>query len=139
VHARRLRLAEETDPQADSRPATERFTKCTRCKGEHGRECVECKGMGWRELEGAALEEDTPQWWPEVGQFLRAWSLVERYGVPGWLALEAEADGTPAVADECFTDALLVFTAELESLEHEQRKAAAEEERREIRRASSKR
>jgi hypothetical protein len=95
--------------------------------------------MGWVELQGQPLEEQSPEWWPEVGPFLRAWALVERYGVQGWLALEAEASGEPAVADDGFTEALLLYTAELEGLEHEERKAQASKQRQEQRRAGSKR
>lgn len=137
MHARRQRLAAEAE--AESEPATERFTKCTTCQGRHGQDCVACKGMGWVELQGQPLEEQNPEWWPEVGPFLRAWALVERYGVPGWLALEAEAGGEQAVADDGFTEALLLFTAELEGLEQEERKAQASKQRQEQRRAGSKR
>lgn len=58
--------------------------------------------------------DEAPAWLGSVGGFLRAWSLVERFGVDGWLRLEGGREADPLMGDW-----LLLFNGELERLRSE--------------------
>lgn len=60
------------------------------------------------------LRAEAPGWFGAVGDFLRAWSMVERFGVDGWLRLEGSREADPLLGDW-----LLLFNGELERLRSE--------------------
>lgn len=75
-----------------------------------------------------------PAWLAALSEFLRAWSMVERYGVEGWLRLVGSREPDPG-----FADALEVFTSELERLRAETDAEEARRRRAEVEAAKARR
>lgn len=117
VHENRQRTAERLDGRSPA--AADLIERCPDCAGPA---CERCGGLGVidRERPGDDLDVEG------IEDFLRAWSLVERYGVSGWLQLEHPDGAEPS---EAFVDALLVFSGELDRLEIETRAREAEQRR----------
>lgn len=92
--------------------------------GQPLQECAACHGLGIvdmadpRELpeRWAERPDETPEWARDCGGAIRAWSLVQRYGVEGWLALDGARE-----ADPLFVQALAVLSEEYARLEHLER------------------
>lgn len=113
-----MRRAAEEDPEHTGKNA---WTECPTCRTKHGEDCPICGGMGWVAL----AEEEPPEDFDDLAEFLRAWAMIERYGLGDWML----AAGVGELPDQ-FMDALAILNGELDRLEHEERKARAVDQRR---------
>lgn len=135
MHRVRTEEARELDPSAPS-PSSDgkRYSPCPTCTGLHGRACELCGGLGHvlGRTALAEVEEDAPAWFDAVAEFLRAWQLVERYGLDGAFRVLALGDDT-AEFDPAFVEALELFAAEIERLDLAERREQAEQDRKRAR------
>jgi hypothetical protein len=107
--------------------AADTMVVCPVCSGlQPARdECTRCEGIG-------AIDKPPPHDSPppaaiECAPVLRAWALIRRYGIQGWMVLEGIEAGDVA-AD--FTEHLAIVEVEYARLEHQARVEEAAKQRR---------
>jgi hypothetical protein len=116
--------------------------QCPACAGRIGiAACGQCAGAGWIEAASRQSAEEDSFEMPEAlhpwAEFVRAWSMVERFGVQGWLMLTGRR---ARELDPDFGQTLAALGSELERLEFEDDVARArrEHERSEAQRRTGK-
>lgn len=97
-------------------PDEQRLVQCPVCHGR-GDACERCSGLGQVDPDEEASEDLPAQVAKCVGEFVDAWSLIQQYKVAGWLLLTGRRRSR---LSESFLEALKVFGAELNRLEHEE-------------------